>query len=87
MMRVLVIASTPGRLPGTNGSLRGWALGIPCPSGSTGPTRIVLGNSRPAPLKAFFQTIAEVDRDWMPEIRTHADTAGKLWHGSALSKR
>ena len=27
------------------------------------------GNKQPAPLKGLFRTIAEVDRDWMPEIR------------------
>jgi adenylate kinase family enzyme len=27
------------------------------------------GNRQPAPLKALFRTIAEVDRHWMPEIR------------------
>jgi hypothetical protein len=27
------------------------------------------GSKQPAPLKGLFRTIAEVDRDWMPEIR------------------
>jgi adenylate kinase family enzyme len=33
------------------------------------------GNKQPAPLKALFQTIAEVDRDWMPGIRGLVDEA------------
>ena len=33
------------------------------------------GNKQPAPLKALFKTIAEVDREWMPEIRRLADAA------------
>lgn len=28
-----------------------------------------VGMEQPAPLKALFRTIAEVDRDWLPEIR------------------
>jgi adenylate kinase family enzyme len=31
------------------------------------------GLAQPAPLKGLFQTIAEVDRDWMPGIRRLAD--------------
>ena len=31
------------------------------------------GSKQPAPLKGLFQTIAEVDRDWMPEMRRLAD--------------
>jgi len=27
------------------------------------------GSTEPAPLRALFRTIAEVDRDWMPEMR------------------
>ena len=27
------------------------------------------GNARPAPLKKLFETIAEIDRDWLPEMR------------------
>ena len=27
------------------------------------------GSKKPAPLKGLFQTIAEVDREWMPEMR------------------
>jgi adenylate kinase family enzyme len=33
------------------------------------------GNERPPPLEALFRTIAEVDRDWMPEVRNLADEA------------
>jgi adenylate kinase family enzyme len=35
------------------------------------------GSNEPAPLKGLFQTIAEVDRDWMPEIRRLADDEEK----------
>jgi hypothetical protein len=38
------------------------------------------GNLQPAPLKGLFRTIADVDRDWMPEIRRLAnaeETRGK----------
>jgi len=31
------------------------------------------GNSQPAPLKQLFKTIAEIDREWMPEIRQLVD--------------
>src|SRR5262249_52746069 len=27
------------------------------------------GSTKPAPLRGLFRTIAEVDRDWMPELR------------------
>jgi hypothetical protein len=31
------------------------------------------GSTQPAPLKGLFRTTAEVDRDWMPEIRRLVD--------------
>src|SRR5262245_48498766 len=33
------------------------------------------GSKQPAPLKNLFQTIAEVDRDWLPDIRRLVDAA------------
>jgi adenylate kinase family enzyme len=38
------------------------------------------GSPQPPPLKALFKTIAEVDRDWMPDVRRLVaveETAGK----------
>lgn len=38
------------------------------------------GNKQPAPLKAHFKTIADVDREWMPDIRglvAAAERSGK----------
>jgi len=33
------------------------------------------GSKAPAPLEGLFRTIAEVDRDWLPEIRRLVDAA------------